>query len=162
MYVCGRFGEWRRAIPDNPTATLRRQSGFTLVYGYEGSNRSIHHSCTLHMSSHSPITVILQSCHSHTTVLPQSYHSHPTVLNQSSTSPATVFCLFPLFDDPALGSTFSLSPSSAVCTFFFGRPLFFFITTVAAAESSPSPVSALPFPFLSLASYSSCFLALYQ
>ena len=23
MYVCGRFGEWRRAIPDNPTATLR-------------------------------------------------------------------------------------------------------------------------------------------
>ena len=22
MYVCGRFGEWRRAIPDNPTATL--------------------------------------------------------------------------------------------------------------------------------------------
>ena len=23
MYVCGRFGEWRRAIPDNPTATLK-------------------------------------------------------------------------------------------------------------------------------------------
>ena len=29
MYVCGRFGEWRRAIPDNPTATLRWQSGFS-------------------------------------------------------------------------------------------------------------------------------------
>ena len=112
--------------------------------------------CTCHL------TVLSQSYYSPATVILQSYHSHLTVLNQSSTSPATVFCLFPLFDDPALGSTFSLSSSSAVCTFFFGRPLFFFITTVAAAESSPSPVSALPFPFLSLASYSSCFLALYQ